>query len=411
VARWNEFHQGYRIVTLADGSEQRIAVLGEPFKEVSPGFLPRTLEQVAAGVENDARRPENRFGRQRLLDENERTGEPQPSLQDALDNLLRDTSEEIEPGDSRRNIAPVTAATRDPGSAGPTHPLTRRQRRNEQFQRIFGSREDIQRDDYESPLAAMYSRAYDRYRQAEERRVDGTSAAPPVQRLSGQERRDVEEQLLWGVMRDSQATSESLEREGDVWSYAPAAPRTGGDGTPSLVTSTPRSGESNYSYTHLLADRHHRSLRPAPSNIPPRTTGPTPNASLHTRPPRSLPSTIPARPVAMPYGSVSGYLRHNMSVDSVFAPATPMLFPSVHSLDSQPDRPPPMSDDAMTKLLACQVCYQQLADTAVLPCGHMVMCQWCADVVVPVRHSHVAVPGAHCPMCRRVVKQKFRIYM
>ncbi|EFQ87306.1 hypothetical protein PTT_17246 [Pyrenophora teres f. teres 0-1] len=80
------------------------------------------------------------------------------------------------------------------------------------------------------------------------------------------------------------------------------------------------------------------------------------------------------------------------------------------TLDSQPDRPAPRSEEEMTKVLACQVCYQQIADIAVLPCGHMVMCVWCADVVVPVRHGSVPVGRVRCPMCRKGVKQRVRIH-
>src|ERR1700712_5308856 len=41
--RWLEFHQGYRIIHTSEGREERIAVIGEPLKDVDPGFLPRTL--------------------------------------------------------------------------------------------------------------------------------------------------------------------------------------------------------------------------------------------------------------------------------------------------------------------------------------------------------------------------------
>ena len=49
VKKWYEFHQGYRIVLKEDGSEERVAVLGEEFKDVAPGCLPRTLEELRAG--------------------------------------------------------------------------------------------------------------------------------------------------------------------------------------------------------------------------------------------------------------------------------------------------------------------------------------------------------------------------
>jgi rubrerythrin len=81
------------------------------------------------------------------------------------------------------------------------------------------------------------------------------------------------------------------------------------------------------------------------------------------------------------------------------------------TLDNQPGRPAAMSDEEMTKKLDCQVCYQQLADIALLPCGHMVMCQWCADVVIPVKHTHLPIRPSKCPMCRKTVKQRFKIHM
>ncbi|KAF1834940.1 hypothetical protein BDW02DRAFT_497284 [Decorospora gaudefroyi] len=94
-----------------------------------------------------------------------------------------------------------------------------------------------------------------------------------------------------------------------------------------------------------------------------------------------------------------------MGFDSHRPPSPPLA-----SLDNQPGRPGPKTDEEMTKVLACQVCYQQIADVAVLPCGHMVMCQWCADVVVPVKHGHIPQRPTKCPMCRKQVKQRFKIH-
>ncbi|KAF2634801.1 hypothetical protein P280DRAFT_438343, partial [Massarina eburnea CBS 473.64] len=76
-----------------------------------------------------------------------------------------------------------------------------------------------------------------------------------------------------------------------------------------------------------------------------------------------------------------------------------------------PDRPDPLSDEQMTKNLACQVCYVQIADIAILPCGHMCMCKWCADVVVPVKHSTFPARPSQCPMCRKGVKQRVKIHV
>jgi hypothetical protein len=219
-------------------------VIGEPFGEVSPGFLPRTLDQLRRGVENDARRPENRLRRRRLTAEEERPAEPQQSLEEALDSLIAEASDdetlrpseelapqaeeasqatsmllvqEQVPGNQliRESVQEQLAALERMNSedlsqqaqrvaqrvaqeetqreadqerqaqreaereahrqahreaTGNTHRMNRGearlQRARERFARVFGTPEDIQQDDYESPLSTMYNRAYDRYNQS-----------------------------------------------------------------------------------------------------------------------------------------------------------------------------------------------------------------------------------------------------
>ncbi|KAF1847520.1 uncharacterized protein K460DRAFT_402869 [Cucurbitaria berberidis CBS 394.84] len=396
LERWWEFYQGYRVARLSDGNEQRMSVIGEPLKEVSPGFLPRTLDQLRAGVENDARRPENRVRRRRLSSEDEQPDQPQPSLEDVLDDLLNEAEAEEEIPSMELYLLPQASDTLDREPSESSRPLTRRaaqlQLTRERFARVFGSREDVQQDDYESPLTTMYGRAYDRYRQAEERRAEGTSSAPSLDGLSAQERRDVEEQLLWGVIRESQAMPESLESEFDVWGY-PFVQRNTGPLSSTVSASLTETGLSNASTTG-----------PPGSNSmvysfggAPRTTTPSTTAG----PSGSMTRTYPL------LGIENLHLRFQESTRSLLAHHAG----NAVTLDNQPDRPPPKTDEEMTKTLACQVCYQQLADTVVLPCGHMVMCQWCADVVVPVRHSHLPVSPTKCPMCRKQVKQRFKVHM
>lgn len=369
-------------------------MIGEPLHEVSPGFLPRTLDQLRAGVENDARRPENRLRRRRLTSENERPAEPQQSLEDALDSLLEANSDD-ETTEDRGLTALDRLTSNDPETPQqqqepsiPIGPLSqaasRRQRAQERFARVFGTVEDVQQDDYESPLSNMYNRAWNRYRQAEDLRATDNTEAPPLEGLSAQERRDIEEQLLWGVMRESQL---GQEPEGNVWSYTPVRNEQGGDVRSGDVTITP-----------------------------PWTTFPATNAP-------------PGEPVATTPSSIGGMSEVRLSLEQITSElqrlrlASEAVASAQHALhahrvperafptlDNQPDRPPPKTDAEMVRTLACQVCYQQLADIAVLPCGHMVMCQWCADVVVPVKHSHIPTRPSKCPMCRKQVKQRFKIH-
>lgn len=88
LERWYEFHRGYRIVQRDDGSEERVAVLGEDLRDVAPGRLPRTLDELRAGRERseiEERERQERVQAQ-LVQEPEDAG---PSLEDALDSMLR----------------------------------------------------------------------------------------------------------------------------------------------------------------------------------------------------------------------------------------------------------------------------------------------------------------------------------
>jgi hypothetical protein len=518
---------------LQDGTEQRMPVLGEPFMEVSPGFLPRTLDQLRQGVVNDATRPENRLRRRRLTSEEERPEEPQQSLDSALDSLLAETSDDETPRASQILLPQTTQTSQTarpslqetPQTAGSTQPenqhrpmteagLHRDRARfaRERFARVFGTAEDVQQDDYESPLTSMYDRADERYRQAEERRATDTTAPPPLDGLSVQERRDIEEQLLWGVMRESANDRGPEGPEGNVWSYtprrsqygAPRRPETTGQsevppessfhryvgttdnaarlatmrrmlqqasnripiripvnptghqyptsgvptaagpsqsGTSSTSSPVPRTaaGASPASmagllrdqarYEALLADRmaEFERLRPStqPAN-PPSSEQPTNGEEASTEPSQST------TPSPSPLTDGNGMSQIQTSIQQITAElhrlrlaseAITSARHSMHShfqhlperppqtLDSQPERPSPLSDEEMTKKLDCQVCYQQLANIALLPCGHMVMCQWCADVVIPVKHSHLPIRPSKCPMCRKAVKQRFKIHM
>lgn len=426
--------------------------MGEPFKEVSPGFLPRTLAQLRAGVANDARRPENRLRRRQLSTEGEQPQEPTQSLDSALDSLIAEASDEETPRPSQ-DAAPTP--TQPQVQTDRPRPLNRGearlQRARERFARVFGTREDIQQDDYESPLSTMYNRAYDRYRQAEERRATDTVAPPTLEGLSVQERREIEEQLLWGVMRESASHHElpsnsgqeaalyGLLSEGNVWSYNPInrwdrasersrlspqppldasendqaqpnAPATRAE-TNQNLTSTTRESTTSLGQETTNIDDHIRRLRervaamtanPTQSGAPSPTNRPTPRLSQIQQDIQQLTAEINRVQATSEQIIAARYALH----------ARTLADRPIHTLDNQPGRPNPCTDQEMTRTLACQVCYQQLADIAVLPCGHMVMCQWCADVVIPVRHSHIPVDRASkCPMCRKVVKQRFKIHL
>jgi len=388
LERWFEFHQGYRIVKRPDGSESRRAVIGEPFAEVSPGFLPRTLDQLRAGCENDERRAENRFRRRRLSSEEERAQpeEPHQTIEEALDSLLEEVSDEeliteddlIEATETELN--PDMSQERTDLSTPRSRTEVRLQRTRDRFVRLFGSREDVERDDYESPLSTMYNRAYNHYRQAEARRETGDVIAPPLDGLSQHDRREIENQVLWGVLNESRASEQPQVEHVE-----------------SLV--------SVHAQTREDSSIEPISFPPFPTQV-----GTSRHISSPTTPPESTPETMRTTLSTL----TADLMRLRQETQTVNSRYTALLrrppSPLIGNLD-QPNRPPPLTDEEMTKDLSCQVCYSQLADIAVLPCGHMVMCEWCADVVVPVRHGYVPVVPTKCPMCRKGVKSRVRIHV
>ncbi|KAF2198054.1 hypothetical protein GQ43DRAFT_337017, partial [Delitschia confertaspora ATCC 74209] len=178
LRRWFEFHQGYRIVTGPDGCENRIAVIGEPFREVSPGFLPRTLDQLREGIPNDESMPENRFPREKLESEEQTDSTPQQSIEEALDNLLDEVEQEDDMIPLRQQRGSRHAEEQSNANAPITRRQSRLQRAADRATRVFGTREDVQQDDYQSPISGMYSRAMERYQQAEAQRRS-TNEQPP----------------------------------------------------------------------------------------------------------------------------------------------------------------------------------------------------------------------------------------
>jgi hypothetical protein len=82
---------------------------------------------------------------------------------------------------------------------------------------------------------------------------------------------------------------------------------------------------------------------------------------------------------------------------------------SPKGLDNKDDgRPEPKEGSELVANIECKVCMSQLIDTVVFPCGHAVLCRWCAEQHMPSsRFDKTKLRGhAACPMCRKPVSQK-----
>ncbi|KAF3902853.1 hypothetical protein AA313_de0207330 [Arthrobotrys entomopaga] len=78
-----------------------------------------------------------------------------------------------------------------------------------------------------------------------------------------------------------------------------------------------------------------------------------------------------------------------------------------------PERPDNMKEEDLKIMADCKVCYGQIADIVLIPCAHLVLCQWCADTVAPAapgRAEGVVAPRSNCPVCRARVEKKMKVF-
>lgn len=77
--------------------------------------------------------------------------------------------------------------------------------------------------------------------------------------------------------------------------------------------------------------------------------------------------------------------------------------PAPKGLDNKMDgRPEAKEAEDLLVNLECRACMSQLVDTVLLPCGHAVLCRWCADQHMPRQGP----AETHCPLCRKTISQK-----
>jgi Zinc finger, C3HC4 type (RING finger) len=391
LARWFEFHRGYRLITRCDGTEERVAVIGEPLKEVSPGHLPRTLHQLRrAGISTEGlqRQVLERIEWHRevppaevsqaesslaealaapvqsvedTIDDLIATAEVSPagmstapvqSIEDVIDDLLATAEDEAGSSDPQRaSRSPLTRVepTIASSSQGQLNPIPnehlndlhgeaqreRQQRIAERMTRIFGTHEEIQSEEYVSPIAGMFNRAWGRYRNLEElRHAQGNPAA--INRFL-----------------DS-------EQESALWLRLP--PFTAG------IT---------------MLDSHLQQRVLQHMDLQRSTIG---NGDPQTQSDRD--------------GGIASEQRTFLDGEAQYP-----------GLDGD-GRPEPMNDEQLTVKLDCKVCLTQRASIACLPCGHLGLCQWCADQIIPVKETDKTQPRQpkRCSICRKWVKRRVQIF-
>jgi Zinc finger, C3HC4 type (RING finger) len=79
----------------------------------------------------------------------------------------------------------------------------------------------------------------------------------------------------------------------------------------------------------------------------------------------------------------------------------------------QQNRPSPRATSEMQIDMSCTVCWEQLVDVLLLPCKHLCLCHWCADIKLPLRSGATThtKDGAECPICRQRVKYRHQVFL
>ncbi|KAL1305876.1 hypothetical protein AAFC00_004026 [Neodothiora populina] len=280
--------------------------------------------------------------------------------------------------------------------------LRREQRTAENYRRVFGARDDMenQGSEYVSPIAGMFSRAWDRFRVAEEVRREERNLVPTQDQ---EQLTSINGELVPGAnstYEDHLNEYFTMLRLQD-WTQ-PASPAGAAEDANRIETTDsldiPR--PPNH-LEHLL-----------------RTTPEPERTAIIARMREN--GTAQVLEGSAPRSIIDFYRRLGSANSS--SPPFDYAGPDEAEDDEEPltlgldtedsGRPEPQDDEDMTVKLDCKICYTQTADIACLPCGHLVMCSWCSEQHSPVMQHDRTRPRmpANCPACRKRIKQKVRIY-
>lgn len=277
----------------------------------------------------------------------------------------------------------------------------RRQRRSGRSRQppyaALGTREDVENPDYQSPISSMFSRAWDRYRTAEETR-QAERLARPHRSLSNPLVGYVAGDSMGRASRARRASTVNMTHSGDAgyaYSQQPT-PWNSGGAENMLWPQQPARG-----YFDGTSEYAQEQWQPRPepyeaSAVPPPRRAWTYNAaSLHAHAEHDFLTE------AVLELELSDEM---MEVERAPEPAS--------SIDTQ-DRPAPRPSAEMVLDMSCKICTEQPIDTVLEPCMHAFMCHWCAEIYMRWRKVRPTVPqgtNTHCPLCKRKVTQRRKIF-
>ena len=251
----------------------------------------------------------------------------------------------------------------------------------------LGTREDVESEDYVSPLSMMFHRAHDRYRVAEETRRQAYQA----------------DQFM-NVSDENAMPNPLRSRRGNA--------------TDNFTGRQEFPEQFNYTMVPHQAMSYPQWIQNAHAELDRRRLAPVRQEehmaedlqlfeSLRTAELRQREQAIQLAVSAVSNVQPTTRTHVQTSTASLQSPAI--------TFDNQP-RPHPRPSEEMIVNIACTICAEHPINVVLLPCWHACMCNWCADLCVPTkRDSPFARPPTgftgKCPKCRAVVKERREIFL
>lgn len=393
LRQWDDWHRGFRLIVNEDGTEQRQAMVGEPLSECAHGFLPRSVDELRNGLQPGdqerlergdqperpiapVHRPDDDFvvpDDERLFDEEPDgpTPPPEPTMRQAaaaehghLAELAGDYS--FSPPDSRAQIQTLSTEPSQPSDRTDDVDVNRPLRiARQHYQRVTNLRRDLQK------MRISIDRVVSGLQASDIDVPDTEDALEQLNRLNERFARYQEAPLDMPEVNHADYVSPIGGMFERAWRWH-------------HQVQTDRQHARSAQDTETLRDSQGRFV-PLPQINHSEMSYEQMLALTMRQPDRDRPA------------------------EGQQEEATPFM-----GLD-QPGRPPPIEDDEAFKVdTRCEVCLHQVANVATFPCGHMVMCSWCADEVIPRHVAARNVPRdltAKCPQCRRKVKHVYKVHV
>lgn len=360
--KWFEYHRGYRIEKGKEEEEKRVEMKPEiPWREVDPGTLP---------IKNDV----ERLATIRHAPVARTAEEPSESIESALDALLGEAEEDapVPHGHIAQALQQPPQQSQRSSNAPTEADIAAAQQAKDKLEEADKLLADVE---------ALHQRLSQELATAEEQLKERQNE----RRVAIREHRGAQ-QLLRVLEAQSRATDRDTQRFARVW------------GTRDEIT------QQGANYISPLTDMFSRAYDRY--RIAEEVRAEERASDEMTERQRRLIDSL---------GPWANGITDQDYAAELEAPREGLDGPVQTLDDEEANRPPPKTDDEMTVKLICKICLQQPADIAVLPCGHVTMCTFCANVYMPIKDMDDTrlVRKVPCPLpyCKKPVKRRMKIFI